>query len=113
MGRKVSKLAAFLLILAVTICVVAVLSAATHDSPQAAADRYLEQVRTQAAQAGELSAPATGEPGISIFASLAGFFGILLIPLTGFLLFARAKRAEAKAGGRRARRTAGNVRHRV
>lgn len=101
MGRKTGKLLVFLLVLALTIGIVAVLSAATREAPQAAADRYMEQVHSQSQQSTGLSAPAAAGSGISVFASLGGFFAILAIPLTGFLIFAKSRRTAAKAGVKR------------
>lgn len=108
MSRKAGRLLVFLLVLAFTVGIVAVLSAATQESPQIAADRYMEQVHSQGQPSAGLSAPAAAGSGISILASLGGFFTILLVPLAGFLIFAKSKRSAAKAGGRRQ-----NVRRKV
>ena len=108
MGSKARFVVSFLLVLAGTLALVAVLSAMTQDSPQAAADRYLEQLHAQQ-QAQELSAPATGQQGISLLASLAGFLCILFIPVTGWLMLAKARRnsqrAQERRRSRRQRRT--------
>ncbi|RKJ42049.1 hypothetical protein D7X94_00795 [Acutalibacter sp. 1XD8-33] len=94
MVRKgLGKFLTFLLVLVVTLGVVAVLSAASHVSPEAAADRYLRQVRDQEEETAELSAPAEGCPEISFVASSIGFLAMLVIPVAGFLAFARSKRA--------------------
>lgn len=100
MGSKARFAVSFILVLAGTLILVAALSAMTQDSPQAAADRYMEQLHsTQQAQ--ELSAPATGQQDVSFLASLGGFLGIILIPNSGWLMMARAKRNSQRAEERR------------
>ena len=47
MGKKARFLISFLLVLAGTLALVAVLSAMTQDSPQAAADKYIEELHSQ------------------------------------------------------------------
>lgn len=100
MGRKAKSAFAFILVLAGTLALVAALSAMTQDSPQAAADRYIEQLHTQQ-QVTELSAPAAGQQEASLIVRLAGFFGILLIPLGGWLMIAKSRRNSQRAEERR------------
>lgn len=100
MGSKTRSVVLFLLVLVGTLALVAMLSAMTQDSPQAAADRYIEQLHSQQ-QAQELSAPATGQQGISFFASMTGFICILVIPVTGWLMIAKARRNSQRARERR------------
>lgn len=100
MRGKARFVVSFLLVLAGTFVLVALLSAMTQDSPQAAAERYLEQLHAQQ-QVRELSAPATGQQGISLLASLAGFLCILFIPVTGWLMLAKSRRNSQRAQERR------------
>lgn len=93
MGRKgLGKFVTFLLVLAVTLGVVAVLSAASHVSPEAAADRYLQEVHTRQEETASLSAPAEGHPEIPLLASSAGFLVMLVIPAAAYLAFAKSRR---------------------
>lgn len=103
MGKKIKFAVSFILVLMGTLAVVAALSAMTSDSPQAAADRYLEQLHSQQ-QAQELCAPATGQQGIPWLASLAGFACIIATPLVGWLMMAKAKRNSQRAQERRVNR---------
>lgn len=100
MGRKTKSALCFVLVLAGTMVLVAVLSAMTQDSPQAAADRYIQQLHTQQ-QVTELSAPAAGQQETPLLVRLMGFFGILLIPLGGWLMMARSRRNSQRAEERR------------
>ncbi len=100
MGKKVRFLVSFLLVLAGTLVLVALLSAMTQDSPQAAADRYMEELHSRQ-QVQELSAPATGQQGIPLLASVAGFAFILLIPAGGWLMIAKSRRSSQRAQERR------------
>ncbi len=100
MGKKARFLISFFLVLAGTLALVAVLSAMTQDSPQAAADKYIEELHSQQ-QTQELSAPATGQQGIPFFASMGGFIFILLIPAAGWLMIAKARRTSQRAQERR------------
>lgn len=94
MGRKyLKKFAAFFLVLAITVVVVAVLSAASRVSPETAVDRYMQQMHSQEAEPEGLSATVEDRPGTSLLVSMAGFAAILVVPLAGLLMFARAKRA--------------------
>lgn len=100
MSRK-AKVVSFLLVLVATLTLVYVLSAMTQDSPQAAADRYIEQLHVQQRQAQEFSAPAGGQKGIPLFASLAGVLCILAIPVTGWLVLAKSRRKSQRVQERR------------
>ena len=103
MGKKAKFAVTFILVLAGTMILVAVLSAMPQDSPQAAADRYIQELHS-AQQAKELSAPATGQQGISLFASLTGFMCIIATPLVGWLMIAKARRNSQRARERRINR---------
>lgn len=117
MGRRARFIVTFLLVLAGTLVLVAALSAMTQDSPQAAADRYIEQLHAQE-QVRQISAPAAGQEGIPFLASLGGFLCILLIPVTGWLMMAKARRNSQRAEERRRmrrqrRQTASALKYRV
>lgn len=103
MGKKARSVVSFILVLAGTLALVALLSAMTADSPQAAADRYLDQLHSQQ-QVQELSAPATGQQGISWLASITGFLCILITPVAGWLMIAKAKRNSQRVQERRRQR---------
>ena len=100
MGRKGKFLITFLLVLAGTLILVSALSAATHDSPRVAAARYMEELHAQE-RTQELSAPATGQQGVPVIASLAGFMCILAVPVTGWLMIAKARRDRQRVQERR------------
>lgn len=100
MGRKGKFLITFLLVLVGTLVLVSFLSAATHDSPQDAAARYMEELHAQE-QAQGLSAPAMGQQGVPVIASLAGFLCILAVPVTGWLMMAKARRDRQRVQERR------------
>lgn len=103
MGKKARFAVSFILVLAGTLALVALLSAMTADSPQAAADRYMEQLHSQQ-QAQGLSAPATGQQGISFLASITGFLCILITPVVGWLMIAKARRNSQRIQERRRQR---------
>jgi len=96
-----TRFISIILVLAATVALVAVLSAVTQSSPRAAADHYIEQLRAQQQSAQGLSAPVEGQQGISLVAGLTGVLGILVIPVTGWLTMAKARRDRQRAQERR------------
>lgn len=95
MGRvRVGKMMTFLLVFAVTVCLVALLSASTRVTPDDAADRYIQQLQAQHVEPEALSAPETAGPGVSWVASAAGFLSLMGLLLVVFAGYARARRAE-------------------
>lgn len=105
---KFGKVITFLLVFAVTVALVALLSASTRVTPDAAAERYIQQLQAQQAEPEALSAPETAGAGVSWVASTAGFLSLMALLLVIFAVYVKSKRAERarqeRLRNRRARR---------
>lgn len=100
MGRRfLEKLIPFFVVLAVTIGLITVLSAASRVDQAEAADRYIRQVQS-ARQAGpaSISAPAVGSEGGSFLLSLGIFLGLAAIPVIALLIYAKFRRMGRRTG---------------
>lgn len=109
MGRvKFGKWITFLLVLVVTVVSVALLSASTRVTPDAAAERYIQQLQAQRTEPEALSAPETAGAGVSWVASAVGFLSLMALLLVIYGAYVKSKRAERarqeRLRNRRARR---------
>lgn len=105
MSRKLfGKFIPFFLVLAVTVGLVTVLSAASRVTPEEAAQRYKSQTQTQQQEPQGIFAPAVGEPGVPMVASTAAFAALAAIPVIGLLAFAGASRRKQRQKSARERR---------
>lgn len=109
MGRvRFGRVMTFLLASVVTVVLVALLSASTRVTPDAAAEQYIQQLQSQRAEPEALSAPEMAGTGVSWIASAAGFLSLMALLLAIYGAYVRSKRAERarqeRLQNRRARR---------
>ena len=93
--RSFQRIFSFVIVLVLTVAAVAVFSAMSRQSPQK--EEAVPRFSVGTGQHEAMKAPATGEPGISPIASIAGFAGLLMLPVAGAAIFAIAKRPGKKA----------------